>query len=110
MEWKPAFTYSSNRDFCGLGNVLSGMETIRRPGRRSAAKCLGNFLSGMETLSGGDIPEVLPALETSLVEWKLLICLQFITSPSSLGNFLSGMETAPEDGAGTAWASPWKLP
>jgi len=55
---------------------------------------LGNFLSGMETeaVRGGEA--ALPALETSLVEWKQVLSFVVSTFYYVLGNFLSGMETS----------------
>ena len=57
-----------------LGNFLSGMETGDAHDLPGGGRTLGNFLSGMETLvRDGKLLRNIPALETSLVEWKLSI-------------------------------------
>ena len=57
-------------------------------------KSLGNFLSGMETERWLWLSfRWAVALETSLVEWKLLERVETDRVGVLLGNFLSGMET-----------------
>ena len=110
------------------------METAGYPCEsQSSFPGLGNFLSGMETLPYGALGGRRQlALETSLVEWKRIQSIPRATTASGLGNFLSGMETGGaqqlrrlghtletslvEWKHGKVWAlveglwAPWKLP
>ena len=55
--------------------------------------------------------EVLDSLETSLVEWKPVTAEDIQNGYVSLGNFLSGMETEHLEYRGPAeLLLPWKLP
>ena len=72
----------------GLGNFLSGMETLFRRGGLCRGMDLGNFLSGMETSFRGMASTLL----------------------NDLGNFLSGMETDFGVVTNPDGSVPWKLP
>ena len=94
----------------GLGNFLSGMETSTNPVPSSTAASLGNFLSGMETFAIPVFLHRVPALETSLVEWKPIPGEVVPQGRPRLGNFLSGMETHLVCCGLDEAHSPWKLP
>ena len=73
----------------GLGNFLSGMETVAPDARLRSRPALGNFLSGMETFASRRPAGV---------------------GFGSLGNFLSGMETHFQSLHEVFVSIPWKLP
>ena len=64
----------------------------------------------METAPDGSLTNFDLALETSLVEWKLVSEDHDGNVPLFLGNFLSGMETSARPAPSWRGRHPWKLP